>query len=70
MEFIKKYTSYLPDMPSTSEVIKHMDSYLLDKSKAVTEFLDEHPGIAILLSPTSITRRAAQKHVDNMLHQK
>lgn len=36
--------------------------------ESVTRFLDTHPGISMILSPTTVTRRCAQKHVDTILN--
>lgn len=55
-------------MPNFTDVVNEIDSYLQETTKSTIKFLDEHPGIATLLSPTTVTRRVAQKHVDELIN--
>lgn len=68
MAFTLKMPSItMPDMPSITEIVNAADTHLFNAATAAGKFLDTHPGIAILLSPQTLTRRAAQKHVDRMV---
>lgn len=64
-DILKKFTIGLP---SVSEAIDGIDSYLQKATTSTVKFLDTHPGIATLLSPGTVIRRTAQKHVDDLLN--
>jgi hypothetical protein len=55
-------------MPSFASMVDSTESFLHTHMSNAVKFLDEHPGIAMTLSPTTLTRRAAQKHIDNILN--
>jgi hypothetical protein len=55
-------------MPSFTQMVDATESFLSTHIDATIKFLDEHPGIAMTLSPTTVTRRAAQKHIDKVLN--
>jgi hypothetical protein len=46
------------------------ESFLSTHIGNTVKFLDEHPGIAMALSPTAITRRVAYKHVDTLVNRR
>jgi hypothetical protein len=43
-----------------------LEKHCVNLTNATVKFLDEHPGISMALSPSTVLRRAAQKHVDNL----
>jgi hypothetical protein len=55
-------------MPSITEMVDSTESFLNTHLGNAVKFLDEHPGISMLLSPTSVTRRAAYRNVDKILN--
>lgn len=50
------------------QTVESVESFLAKHANNTIEFLDEHPGISMVLSPTTITRRVAQKHIDDILN--
>jgi hypothetical protein len=55
-------------IPSFTDMVDATESFLNTHLGNAVTFLDEHPGISMLLNPTSITRRVAYKHVDRMIN--
>ena len=55
-------------MPNFGEIVDGIDSYLVTATTATVKFLDTHPGISMVLSPGTVLRRTAQKHVDNIIN--
>ncbi|MGD0904980.1 MAG: hypothetical protein ABR924_18915 [Terracidiphilus sp.] len=56
-------------MPSFTDIVDGVEHHLVEFTTTTVKFLDEHPGIAMVLSPTTITRQAARKHIDRILNQ-
>lgn len=58
-----------PRMPSITDMVDATESFMVKHIDNTVKFLDEHPGIAMTLSPGMITRQAARKHIDRILNQ-
>jgi hypothetical protein len=56
-------------MPSFTSIVDGVEHHLVEFTSNTVKFLDEHPGIAMTLSPGMITRQSARKHIDRILNQ-
>lgn len=70
MEFIDKSLKTIKGVwpNSIADAVNHVDTFCSTHINGTIEFLDKHPGIAMALSPSTVLRRCAQKHIDQKLN--